>query len=141
MLLLFLIAVTAAACVAVLVVRRYLAVVRVHGGSMSPALEDGERVLVRRRPARVRAGDIVVFPVPGQIRVERRQLIKRVAAVPGDAIPACVLAAVRGLPGEHVPTGKLVVLGDARESTDSRAWGYLHRADVNGTVIRKIPSR
>lgn len=80
---------------------------RVHGSSMTPALRDGDvllvdRVGVRLQPAR--RGDIVVTAEPGG-----GSLVKRVIAVPGDvveidpAIPAVLLQ-----PGGRGPWQRLV---------------------------------
>jgi len=131
-------AVVTAAIVLVLALRRYLLVLIVEGQSMSPTLRDGQRVLVRRQPARVTVGDIVIFQIPGRSRHPRGQLIKRVAAVAGDPVPTCVQAAVRARPGELVPEHSLVVFGDGSHSTDSRDWGYLSDSDVKGVVVRRL---
>lgn len=128
----------AAAVVLILGLRRYLLVVVVEGPSMSPALRDGERVLVRRQPARITVGDIIVFRLPGTPRHAGGQLIKRVAAVAGDAVPACVQPVVGARPGELVPERSLVVFGDGPHSTDSRNWGYLPDANVKGVVVRRL---
>lgn len=59
---------------------------------------------------------------PSRGMVGRRSwMIKRVAAVPGDARPADSLPASAGPPGRLVPPGRFVVLGDnAAWSHDSR---------------------
>ena len=100
-------AVVALAVAALFVARRRLVLVTVSGASMSPTLRDGDRVLVRRRrlPA-VHRGDIVVLEPPHDPRVDyatrSRRLggrpwnIKRVAALPGDPIPAGVGAGDEG---------------------------------------------
>lgn len=133
-------AISAVVAVAVLVLglRRCLLMVEVEGPSMTPTLRDGERVLVRRQPARITAGDIVVFRLPGEARQSRGQLIKRVAAVAGDAVPASVQPVVGARPGERVPEHSLVVFGDGPHSTDSRNWGYLPDANVSGVVVRRL---
>ncbi len=64
------------ALLALAAARRWLDVVEVRGGSMTPALLPGDRLLVVR--ARPRAGDVVLAADP---RDRRRELIKRVARI------------------------------------------------------------
>ncbi len=99
--------------------RRWLDVVEVEGGSMTPTLLPGEWLLVecrsytRRLP---RIGEIVLAPDP---RDATRELIKRVAAVDPDA-------------------GTLDLRGDAPEaSTDSRTFGAAPLAGVRWRVIAR----
>ncbi|MBE3011825.1 hypothetical protein IL992_21860 [Microbispora sp. NEAU-D428] len=129
--------------------RRRFVVVRVAGMSMVPTYQPGDRVLVRRggRPA-LRRGQVVVFrrlPPDGVGRSGRPAglrgtpwLIKRVAAMPGDTVPDQVAPGVRAAPGDVVPAGRLVVLGDGPTSRDSRHWGYLPASEVLGVVIRRL---
>jgi signal peptidase I len=137
----------AAALLAVLALRRCFVVVQVTGTSMSPALMPGDRVLVRRGAGdRLRVGLIVVL---GQPRDEclvsddhetapgHRWVIKRVAAMHGDVVPEAVRRAVGGTP--LVPPGMLVVLGDNPGSADSRTWGFLPAAQVEGVAVRRLP--
>jgi nickel-type superoxide dismutase maturation protease len=84
---------------------RRVDVVEVHGGSMRPTLVPGDRLIVerwtftRRSP---RVGELVLASDP---REPDRELVKRVAAVHGDAVE---------------------LRGDARgASTDSRTFGGL----------------
>jgi signal peptidase I len=135
-----------AAMITLLVLRRYFIVVTVNGGSMAPALMPGDRLLVRRKATHgLRAGLIVVFRQPRDecLVWERdvppppiRWTIKRVAALPGDAVPAVACPAVGGL--DVVPPGMLVVLGDNDGSVDSRTWGFLPVADVLGVAVRRF---
>jgi signal peptidase I len=133
------------------VARRHLVVVRVLGDSMAPTLLAGDLVLVRRGGRRIRAGSVVVFPPPqGVLRaaagssawdVRRARgpwVIKRVAALPGDAVPESVRGAVGGT--AVVPADLLVLLGDGSQSTDSRTWGFLSASHVMGAVIWRLPS-
>ena len=138
----------------VLTVRRRYHVVTVHGDSMLPALASGCRVLVQRTStAAIRNGDIVVLAHPWQSQLNAHGaqpwLIKRVAALPGDAVPPAVLQGLRDpdtrigrrtqpLPhGAVVPAGAMVVLGDNQDSsTDSRNFGYAHSTDLLGVVVR-----
>lgn len=116
--------------------------VTVSGDSMSPALSDGDRVLVRRLPlSRLTVGDVVVARMPGIPRDyrpgprDRLWLIKRVAALPGDPIPQPVSAAVGQ--DERVPPGHLILLSDNVDGTvDSRQFGYVAEDLILGAVRR-----
>ncbi|WP_214104542.1 S26 family signal peptidase [Acrocarpospora catenulata] len=130
-----------------IVARRRFVVVRVAGTSMVPTYQPGDRVLVRRgAQAALRRGQVVVFrrvepggasrPAP-RLR-ETEWLIKRIAAMPGDRVPDQVTAGVRAAPGDLVPAGRLVVLGDGPTSRDSRDWGYLPVEEVLGVVMRRL---
>ncbi len=150
-------AATALAGTAALVawLRRRFVVINVDGPSMQPTLYEGDRVLVRRRPLwHLRAGDIVVVENAAHRRTGRhrrvaargsrslsghRWVIKRVAAVPGDPVPASVAATVSAAAGTPVPDGRLLVLGDnSNRSLDSRHYGYLPGDGVLGVVIRQM---
>jgi signal peptidase I len=125
--------ITLATCaLVVMLARRLFLVVTVVGVSMVPALEPGDRVLVRRhRRAPVHIGDILVFHDP-----DGQQAIKRVAALVGDVVPD----SVRPVTGdtEVVPPGMLVLLGDGVRSGDSRQWGFIPANHAVGPVIRKL---
>ncbi|MEU4834746.1 S26 family signal peptidase [Streptosporangium sp. NPDC023615] len=143
------IAVVAAGTALVAVRRRYL-VVTVSGASMEPALFDGDRVLVRAGAARTpRRGDVVVLwtpsfqagrdaPPPGAAPARDGRSIKRVVAVPGDPLPPAAAEACGRPAGTPVPAGRLVVLGDARHSYDSRSWGFLPVERLVGVVVRRL---
>jgi signal peptidase I len=63
-------------------------------------------------------------------------VVKRVAAVAGDAVPADIGALA---PGGVVPEDRLVVLGDnPARSFDSRQSGFLHAGRIVGVVLRRI---
>jgi len=126
-----------------------LVTITVRGTSMRPALEPGDRVLIRRtrRPAaaRLRRGQIVVA-VPGQPgrAIDHRHpllIIKRVFAVPGDPVPRLAVPALEAAPEAYVPPGRLVLLGDNPAGTDSRQIGYFHADYLLGVVIRRLPGR
>lgn len=115
------------------------------GDSMAPTFVDGDRVLVRRVPAhRLRVGDVVVVRLPGAGRADgagdRPWLVKRVAALPGDPVPATV-APVAGdgrVPG-RVPDRGLVVLSDnPAGAVDSRELGCLDVGLVLGRVVKRL---
>lgn len=144
-----------AAVAAVTVLRSSLVIITVTGPSMAPGFVPGDRVLVRRHARRaLRVGSVVLLPEPGtsvQARPSalwaarstaslRRHswVIKRVAAVPGDAVPPTVRDAVGGM--SVVPPGMLVVLGDnMAQSADSRLWGFIRADVVLGVVVRSLP--
>jgi nickel-type superoxide dismutase maturation protease len=95
--------------------------VEIVGGSMAPGLVPGDWALATEA-RRLRRGDVVVLEHPGRPGVD---LVKRVAAVPGD----------RTGPGRRLGSGELFALGDHPEaSTDSRAFGPVSEGSVRGRV-------
>ena len=85
--------------------------VQVHGDSMRPALEPGDRLLVVSL-LRPRPGDVVAVVDP---RDGRRVMVKRVSSVDGESIE---------------------VLGDdPAASTDSRNFGPVDRGLVLGRAV------
>ena len=132
---------TAAGLAVIVILRRRYAVVTVEGTSMQPTLHEGDRVLVRKTGiGQLRRGQVVVASDPGRTgRPQRRWLIKRVVAVPGDLRPAAWLPATAD-PGERlVPRKKFVVLGDNRPvSYDSRQIGYFCADRLLGIAVRRI---
>jgi signal peptidase I len=132
------------------VVRHRIAVVAVDGTSMEPALTPGDKILVRRAGiAAVRAGQVVVFERPGPdgtwttlpaswVDAGRHWMIKRVAAIPGEKLPAEMQSAQ--IVTEHVvPAGSLVVLGDNdAHSRDSRHIGYIPAERIIGVMLRSL---
>ncbi|GAA1035110.1 S26 family signal peptidase [Virgisporangium ochraceum] len=124
----------------VVAVRRTYVVATVRGVSMVPTLRPGDRLLVRRRPAhRVRTGDLVVYRDGFQPRPGAGWVVKRVAAVPGQALAAGQVP--ERIAGDRiVPAGRLVVAGDnPAASFDSRQFGYLPGEWLLGTVVRALP--
>ncbi|MEV4140136.1 S26 family signal peptidase [Dactylosporangium sp. NPDC049742] len=122
--------------------RRYLTVT-VDGPSMLPTYRPGERLLVRRiPPAALRSGQVVVFtasPPPPPAPQRPARIVKRVAAAPGDPIPRDTVPALRTVPGNHVPPGRVVLLGDNPVvSHDSRRSGYYPTTRLLGVVIRRL---
>ncbi|PNG20446.1 S26 family signal peptidase [Streptomyces cahuitamycinicus] len=135
-----------------------LVAVTVRGASMEPAYRDGDRVLVLRRREALTAGQVVVVerpdgvmrwarpplpPGPGGMALQTRQwVIKRVAAGPGDPVPADVLPTWARGTERRVPPDRLVLLGDNADfSIDSRAVGYFPVARVLGPVLHHRPAR
>ena len=120
----------------------------IHGESMAPSYHSGSLVLLRRQPETYERGDVVLCVS----EVLERNLVKRIAAVPGDTLeteadglyingvyaaplPEQELCAV--LP-DRVPPGFYLLLGDNRaESVDSRfaAVGLIPASDLCGLVI------
>jgi signal peptidase I len=147
-------AVLAAVCLttAFAAVRRFFVVVRVTGTSMLPAFGPQDRVLVRRGTGtRMRAGAVAVLAEPRDVLSWRLTspatpalgevtwVSKRIAAVPGDAVPESVRAAASR--ADVVPDGMLVVLSDNPEGNDSRRWGFIPASRVLGPVVLRIPVR
>jgi hypothetical protein len=121
---------------------RKLLVVTVRGGSMTPALAEGDRVVVVRRPGRISATrDLVVVRAPEsafEARVRPIRL-KRLVARPGDPVPEAIRAAL-GLQREAtVPPGRIAVLGDHPRSEDSKQWGLIPAELIVGFVVRHLP--
>lgn len=125
--------------------RRRFLVVMVSGPSMTPTYRDGDRLLAARRPGnRLRAGQVVVVDRRGPALPEgpgvfsagtgrHDRVVKRIAAVAGDPVPAGVDDA------PTVPPGMLVLLGDnPSASVDSRQYGYVAVEQVVGTVLRRM---
>lgn len=137
-------------CVALLVgLWSTLRVAVVQGESMLPTFGDGQIVLVNRL-AYVwhgpRRGDVVL------LRRANDVLIKRIAYLPGEAIPAKTAPAFRSVidqfdkpssasgSGLVVPRGAVVVLGDnPANSEDSRAFGPVRTGDLLGRVLGAPP--
>ncbi|HVA73945.1 MAG TPA: nickel-type superoxide dismutase maturation protease [Acidimicrobiales bacterium] len=81
------------------------------GDSMLPSFEAGDRLLAVRA-GRIRPGDVVAVPDPGQ---EGRLLVKRVHSVSRDSLE------VRG--------------DNDSASTDSRTFGPVRRSAVVGKIV------
>jgi signal peptidase I len=124
---------------------------RVQGRSMWPTFQPGQWLLVRRLnwPApQLRVGEVIVFRKDGE------ELVKRIAALPGQRPPAdgeIALAITRDVVGnpalqprgeagnlsEPVPAGQIYVLGDnPPHSEDSRDFGPIPMNTVLGRVLR-----
>lgn len=93
-----------------------LRILRVMGASLSPAIQDGDYVLVVTLPIlkrRLKPADVVAFHHP-----DYGILIKRIASIAGD--------------------DRLYVTGTDPASVDSRTFGPIHRREVIGKVIWHI---
>lgn len=145
----------------VLFFRFRLVVVTVRSQSMSPTLEDGDRVLVWRNwPLRwLRRGQIAIvwpreLPVGGPPPFGvATPYIKRIVALPGEV----VLSSLSGLQeliradqqrfydpdGQrewNVPAGHIFVQGDFPLAvSDSRIWGPIPVESVRGIVVMTFP--
>lgn len=127
---------------------RRLVSVTVEGVSMEPAFQDGDHVLVirRRRPG---PGQVVVVgspfgkhgwrepPLPSRaahcLVATRHWMIKRVVALPGDAVPHGPEPA--NVSDERVPAGMAVLFGDNPSSGfDAREFGSFPLVRLLGVV-------
>jgi signal peptidase I len=119
-----------AIALALILIRGRLMLIVVRGHSMAPALIDGQRLLVRRR-ASYRAGDVIMFGVPAGLMADVGWLVKRVAAVAGDPVPADF---ARHLGEGLVPAGQLLVRSDSPDGLDSRQLGLINGTEVIGVA-------
>ena len=127
----------------------------VRGSSMTPGIEDGDRILVDHLSyvlGEVRRGDVAVLRCPVD---ENLDYLKRVIAVPGDRVridggvvwvngeavsePYVVAPDRRTSLEEIVAPDHFFVLGDNREhSADSREFGQVHRRLLRGRVDLRV---
>ena len=125
----------------------------VSGPSMEPSLHNQERIMVDKvsyffhAPAR---GDVIVFIAPP---APAENYVKRIVGIPGDVITikgttvildgvtlkeAYVDPNMQGnfnapIINRVIPAGQYFVMGDdRRNSFDSRAWGFVPRANIIG---------
>jgi signal peptidase I len=145
------------ALAAVVVVRtQFLDTASVSSDSMAPTVCTGDTVLLARLhgdTTAVDVGDIVTFPSPQ----DGAPTIKRVVAVGGQRVAIRDAELVvdeqvvdepyvdhAGIDGVYfgpvaVPAGTVFVMGDHREaSIDSRAYGPIRSADIEGRLLLRI---
>jgi signal peptidase I len=123
-----------AAGMGIVALRRSRMVITVEGDSMRPTYRHGDRLLLRTGGT-CHPGDVVVFTNPRGSDPGPSMLVKRVAATAGDEVPQPVRTRIGD---ERVPAGRIVVLGDAAQSLDSRYFGYVAADTVVGVVIREL---
>jgi len=134
--------------------RRRFFIIDVVGASMEPTLKAGQRALaVRCTAASLRRGTLVILQHPAHFaeparqtlrrrtppgsRPEPRWLVKRVAAIPGDTV---LVGPASGGPVRSyiVPPAHIVILGEVKESWDSRQLGFVGGEHVLGRVVAKL---
>ncbi|MFI0807794.1 S26 family signal peptidase [Streptomyces echinatus] len=111
-----------------------LFVVDVQGHSMEPLYHAGDQVLATGFVGRrgIRRGAIVIVRSP---ETDEGLFIKEVVAVAGDPVPE-LFRRHAGTEGDlSVPAGCMLVLGRHPASKDSKQWGYLPEANVEGRVV------
>lgn len=134
----------------------------VSGESMSPTFENGEYLIVDELTYRFEApqrGDVVIFRYP---RNPSEFFIKRIIGLPGETVAVqdgnIYITKTDGATMElnepyvknigngrdatyQVDAGSYFVMGDNRpESSDSRIWGLMPRANLIGrAVVRLLP--
>ncbi len=136
-----------------LIMSLFLGVSRVSGNSMLPTCKSGEVCLYVRHVRELRRGDVVAVRM-----ASGEQVIKRIAAVPGDELR--LEGGVLFVNGENetgaptqgetrpqvdvvhypytVEAGRYFLLGDNREvSIDSRTYGTVSESQILGRVIGK----
>lgn len=143
-----------------LLLRRFLLLVTVSGGSMDPTLQEGDRVLVVRgwpAPLRRRGGIVVLepwaapdaapLPIPASTLY-----IKRVIGLAGDTVVTTLDELQPGLQVElraehdgagrrtwHIPSGHCFVRGDyPLRGSDSLGWGPVAVERVHGWVLMRL---
>ena len=146
--------------IAVLVILFLYRPVKVEGTSMMPSLYDQERLFINQFSykfglGKIQRGDTVVFWAPEDAdRSIPTSYIKRVIGLPGDTVAVddgYVIVNGKKLienyvPPEYrddrsyasriVPPNEYFVLGDHRiSSNDSRAWGFVPRANIYGKAV------
>lgn len=140
-------------------VRKEYSIHSISGTSMLPALKENDRVLVKRKNAIVRY-DVISFMVEG----EKGTFVKRVVGMPGDKLfvrnnrivlsvgekgdfetiysfqlSPSVSEEIRSL--ASVPEGMYFTVGDHVDvSKDSRAFGFVSKKSIEGTVQFQLPA-
>jgi signal peptidase I len=142
------------AAVSVLIILFLYQPVRVEGTSMSPRLEDHDRLFINKfvyHVTSIERGDVVVFHYP---RDPAKSYIKRVIALPGDklridhgqvwvngkelleAYVPEMYRDVKSYAEIEVPDDSYFVMGDHRSiSSDSREFGPVERDLIYGKAV------
>lgn len=128
--------------------------VKVQGTAMAPALNDGDRIIIDRRPDKLERGDIVIFLYPDD---PVKSYLKRIVGLPNETVeiregkvlingqllhepyvdPELDLSQRSSAPIK-LAADSYYVLGDNRDnSSDSRIWGPLRRNFIYGKYLRK----
>ena len=129
----------------------FIARVRVEKVSMYPTLQPGQFILVNKfayRIGEMEHGDILIFHFPDN---PEEDYIKRLIGLPGDYVEIHhglvfingeqLVEPYQGSPPNDigdwtVPQDSIFVLGDnRRESSDSRAWGFVPTQNIVGKAI------
>ena len=121
---------------------------------MAPALNDGDRIIIDRRPEKLERGDIVIFLYPDD---PVRSYLKRIVGLPNETVEIREgkvfingqpllepyidprLDQTRGSSDLiRLDADSYYVVGDNRDnSSDSRIWGPLHRKFIYGKYMGK----
>lgn len=144
--------------IAVLVILFLYRPVKVEGTSMMPSLYDQERLFINQFSYKfgvgeIKRGDTIVFYAP-EPEHQSESYIKRVIGLPGDTVAVQDGYVIvngkklvenyvpadyrddRSYPAVVVPPNEYFVLGDHRNSSnDSRAWGFVPRANIYGKAV------
>jgi signal peptidase I len=126
--------------------------VKVEGAGMSPTLNDGDRIVIRKQFDQLNRGDIVVFYYPDDTT---KSFIKRIVGLPGESIrigddgrvningtpldepyvPADRNRIRYGFPEQTIEAGHYFMMGDNRDaSNDSRRFGAVDKNLIYGKV-------
>jgi signal peptidase I len=128
--------------------------VKVEGTAMAPALNDGDLIIIDRKPAKLERGDIVIFLYPED---PVKSYIKRIVGLPNETIDIRegkvfingqpllepyinpeLDRSSRNLAPVTLAADSYFVIGDNRDnSSDSRIWGPLKRSFIYGKYTRK----
>ena len=154
-----LILITFLSFIIVFLARKSIAVHVIRGQSMTPTLNRGDRVLVKKiRSPRVPDRNEIVVLDTNRMKVNtivpHRYFVKRVIGLPNDVlrIEGKVVQRVddswyqlrdcstdADIRVELVPQQHIFVMGDGPESLDSTHWGPIPVETVIGKVIAKLP--
>lgn len=138
----------------VVFIRVYLYVIKVEGQSMSPTLNNMDRILVLRHWPHcwLKKGQIVIgrfWDIPPDSIISSDIQIKRIIGLPGDIVTAntyqinnYTISTGANYDDRvwHVPENHLFLRGDNRlESLDSLVWGPVPFDTYIGIMIAKLP--